>query len=114
MDENVLDLGEVVLPDWKDSMSSPRLYVPFREAESKGGARAAFLLHDIAFIRAAVRRRRYGESDEEKHDWYRAEVVWPNGETALWTFDGTVGWPLENGEPVAWRQRWRETFGGAS
>lgn len=113
MDGNVLDLGEVLLPDWKESMSSPRLYIPFREAENNGGLRAAFVLHDVAFVRAAVRRRRYGEGEGE-FDWYRADVVWPNGETSAWTFDGTVGWPVENGEPVAWRGRWIKTFGGAS
>lgn len=113
MSENVLDLGEVVLPDWKEQMASPRLYVPFREAESKGGPALAFMLHDVAFVRAVVRRRRYGE-DEGKYDWYRAEVVWPNGETAMWMFDGTVGWPKEDGEQIPWRERWVKAFGGAS
>lgn len=113
MDGNVLDLGEVAIPDWKERMSSPRSYIPFREAESVGGPRAAFMLHDVAFVRSAIRRRRYGEADGE-YDWYRAEVIWPNGETAFWTFDRTIGWPTEDGFRHGWRDRWLKTFEGAS
>lgn len=113
MDGNVLDLGEVILPEWKDLMSSPRSYIPFREAENTKGYRSAFMLHDVAFVRSAVRRRRYGEA-EGTYDWYRADVVWPNGETAVWTFDGTIGWPVEDGKAVDWKARWIHTFGGAS
>jgi len=108
---NVLDFGEVVLPNWKLELSSQQA-VPFREVESEHGTRAAFLIHDINFARTWIRKHRYGETGE--YSTYRIEAVWPNGETADWTFDQSVGWPLEDGKPRDWKSEWEKHYGGVA
>lgn len=109
---DVLDLGEVEIPDWSQVMNA-RSYIPFREVAHRRGDRAAFLLHDIAYVRSCVRRRRYGEAYEPSH-LYRVQVSWPNGETATWEFDHTVGWPTEDGKARDWRGEWMQNFGGVA
>lgn len=105
---NVLDFGEVILPNWKLELSSQQA-VPFREVEAEHGIRAAFMLHDINYIRTWVRKHRYGESGD--YGQYRVEVVWPNGETAIWEFDQHVGWPVEDGKTRDWREEWVKFYG---
>lgn len=109
--EEVLDLGEVDVPDWSEGMK-PRDYIPFRELMNTRGPRAAFMMHDIKHVRACIRKRRYGEADHP--EGYRATLVWPNGETAVWEFDTTVGWPVENGVARNWRKEWTEMFEGVA
>ncbi|QDH48100.1 hypothetical protein SEA_DEJAVU_93 [Microbacterium Phage DejaVu] len=109
--DDVLDLGEVAIPDWADDMK-PREYIPFRELMNSHGPRKAFMMHDIKFVRASIRKRRYGET--EPVSGYRVSLVWPNGETAAWEFDLTVGWPIEDGKRRNWRKEWVELFEGVA
>lgn len=107
----VLDIGEVNLPDWTESMK-PREYIPFRELMNLHGPRVAFMMHDIKFVRSSIRKRRHGET--ESVGGYRVDLTWPNGETAIWQFDPTMGWPLEDGKPREWRKEWIEYFEGVA
>lgn len=108
----VLDLGEVHIPAWRSEMGSQQA-VPFREVEARLGIRAAYSMHDISHVRSAVRRRRYGESDDDT-TIYRVNVVWPDESEAVWEFDRTVGWPRENGEARDWHAEWLQNFGGVA
>lgn len=107
----MLDFGEVILPDWKLELSSQQA-VPFREVAAQHGVRAAYLLLDINYIRTWVRKRRYGESGDP--GMYRVVPTWPNGDTAEWIFDHTVGWPTEGGEVRDWQADWEQNFGGVA
>ena len=109
--QNVLDLGEVTIPDWSEGMA-PRDYVPFRELMNSHGPRAAFVMHDIKHVRSLIRRRRYGEA--ETMNGYRVTLTWPNGETAVWDFDLSVGWPEEDDVLRDWRKEWVELFEGVA
>lgn len=109
---DVLDLGEVEIPQWKGYMSSQQA-VPFREVEASQGPRVAYMLHDITHVRSWVRARRYGEADDPSK-LYRVTVKWPSGETATWDFDHTVGWPIEDGVVRDWRAEWKQNYGGAA
>lgn len=108
---DVLDLGEVEVPDWSEDMA-PRAFVPFRELKNRFGIRAAFMMHDIKYIRAKVRDRIVGDSEPSKR--YSVTPVWPDGETAVWEFDRTVGWPIEDGVKRDWRKEWKALFEGVA
>lgn len=113
MADSVLELGEVEIPDWSSEMSM-RNYIAFRESEKNYGPRIAFMLHDIAFVRTWVRKQRYGEGDGPTVT-YRAQVKWAKtGEAAVWEFDHTVGWPVEDGKRRDWRAEWKKYHGGAA
>lgn len=109
--DDVLDLGEVSVPDWSEGMS-PRDYVPFRELMNNGGPRVAFMMHDIKWARSMIRGRREGEYDPMKR--YRMDLTWPNGEMATWEFDDRVSWPIEDGVARDWQSDWLELFRGAA
>lgn len=109
--DDVLDLGEVVIPNWAESMK-PRDYIPFRELMNAHGPRVAFMMHDIKFVRSSIRKRRYGEIEPVKG--YKVSPLWPNGETATWEFDLTIGWPTEDGRIRNWRKDWVELFEGVA
>lgn len=109
---DVLDLGEVDIPLWRSYMGSQQA-VPFREVEANQGPRAAYMLHDINYVRSWIRRRRYGEADKPS-SIYRVLVKWPNGDEAIWEFDSSVGWPKEDGKERDWHGQWLENFGGVA
>lgn len=109
---DVLDLGEVEIPHWRGQLSSQQA-VPFREIEARRGLRSAYLLHDINYVRTQIRRRRYGEAyGPSTH--YKVTVTWPNKDTAVWMFDGAVGWPEEVGNSHDWHAEWMQNYGGVA
>lgn len=111
-EDGILDLGEVEIPNWSEEMGA-RNYIPFREVEHSKGLRAAFIRHDVNFVRSYIRKMRYGEAFEPSKT-YRIHVIWVDGETAIWEFDHTIGWPVEDGEPKAWHQEWLDNFEGVA
>lgn len=107
----MLDLGEVSLPQWRDELGAAQA-IAFREVESAHGARSAYALQDITFVRTWIRKRLYGE--HERAGVYVVQPTWVDGHSERWEFDESIGWPTVNGEVRDWHSEWMSNFGGVA
>lgn len=107
-----LGIGKVEVPDWSGIVQG-RSSIPFRKIAAEKGHRAAFMMFDINYVRTEVRKRIKGDAVKEA-ELFDVEVEWEAGGSAVWTFDRSVGWPIENGEVRDWKTEWIENFRGTA
>lgn len=105
LDGDVLDFGEVHLPNWKSNsdLQSARSINSLvgRYGYAKGTSEV-----NLTFVRTWIRKHRRGQVDTSG---YRVTVVFPGGDIETWEFDTHVGFPVVDGTATD-SKFWREGF----
>lgn len=105
----VLDLGEVDLPDWRPNLTHGQAD-SFARVESEYGLRAARSIYDLSFVRKAVINRSVGRMEEV--DFYSVLVRWPDGEEQVWRFERRIALPIIDGVARDFNKEMIDRLGG--